>query len=208
MEISMASEKSKQEAIPESVPAKEDGGSNERIGRLLEAARDGNDLAFEELMRIYRVDVYRLARGMMGSADEASDVTQDVFIRFFRSLGRLDQARGVRAWLRRVTVNRCYDLLRARSREKRIDEQLLPGCMQPGDVSGDPDVARLILQCMDVLAPRERAAVVLLCQLGYSSVEAGETMGCSDATVRVLAHKARAKIKSLLMPPDNGWNVT
>lgn len=204
----MASGKSKQEAISESVPVNGDGGSSERIRRLLSAARDGNDLAFEELMRIYRVDVYRVARGMMGSPEEASDVTQDVFLRFFRSLGRLDQSRGVRAWLRRVTVNRCYDLLRARSRNQRIDEQLLPGCMQPGDVSGDPDVARLILQCMDVLAPRERAALVLLCQLGYSSVEAADTMGCSDVTVRVLAHKARAKIKSLLMPQDNGWSLS
>ena len=180
MEISMANGKREQKAIPDSVPTDGAGGSSERIGRLLEAARD----------------------------EEASDVTQEVFLRFFRSLGRLDETRNLRAWLRRVTVNRCYDLLRARSRSKRVDEQLLPGCMQPGDVSGDPDVARLILQCMDVLAPRERAAIVLVCQLGYSSDEAGESMGCSSSTVRVLAHKARAKIKSLLMPQDNGWNMS
>jgi RNA polymerase sigma-70 factor, ECF subfamily len=179
---------------------------HERVGRLLAAARDGNDPAFEELMRLFRADVYRVALGIMAQPDVATDVSQEVFLRLYKHLGRLEP-RGVRAWLRRVTVNHCYDLLRARKRTESVEEHLLPGCMQTSDKLSDPEVAHLLQQALDILTPRERAAVVLTCQLGLSSAEAGEAMGIRPATVRVLTFSARDRLKELLMPKNPDWSV-
>ena len=156
-------------------------------------------------MRLYRTDVYRLALGILGQPDQASDVSQDVFLRFFKALGRLNAAKGLKAWLRRVTVNRCYDILRIRRRHEKLEDQLIPGCMQTDDGFDAAEVARLLQQSLDILAPRERTALVLTCQLGFSSEEAGLAMGCRPATVRVLTLKAREKIKSLLLPDNTGW---
>lgn len=172
----------------------------QRIDKLLTAAREGNDLAFEELMRLYRTDVYRIGLGLLGQPDQAADIAQDVFLRFYKALHRLSGDKGLRAWLRRVTVNRCYDILRTRKRAQNIEMQLMPGCMQGGDGLDTAQVARLIHQSLDLLSPRERAAIVLTCQLGYSSGDAAKSMGCSPATVRVLTHKARTKIKDALIP--------
>lgn len=179
----------------------------DRVDRLLSTARDGNELAFEELMRLFRTDVYRLALGMLGQPDQASDVSQDVFLRFYNALGRLKAAKGLKAWLRRVTVNRCYDMLKARNRREKIEVQLTPGCMAGDENFDTAEIIRLVQQSLSFLAPRERAALVLTCQLGFSSEEAGTAMGCRPSTVRVLTLKARNKIKSLLMPADDDWRT-
>ena len=181
--------------------------TTDRTHQLLVSARDGNDLAFEELIRLFRADIYRVALGIMRNPEEASDICQDVFIRFYKNLGRLRKERGLKAWLRRVTINRCFDILRTRKRDINIEDVMTPGCMQMADSSNAPEVSRMIQQGLDILPPRERAALILTAQLGYSSIEAAKAMGCSPATVRVLAFKARDKVKALLNPSQNAWRM-
>lgn len=187
---------------------KESAGSPlDRMQQLILSAREGNELAFEELVRLFRSDIYRVALGIMRRPEEASDICQDVFIRLYKNLGRLRKDKGVKAWLRRVTINRCYDVLRTRRKHVDISDAMTPGCMQVAGNSSAPEVGRMIQQGLDILAPRERTALILTAQLGYSSDEAGTAMGCSPATVRVLAFKARDKVKTLLNPSQNAWRM-
>jgi RNA polymerase sigma-70 factor (ECF subfamily) len=179
-----------------------------RLEKLLVTARDGNELAFEELMRLFLGEVYRIALTLLGQPDQASDVSQDVFLRMYKSLGRLNSSKGLRAWLRRVTVNRCYDILRGRRRSLDIEQALTPGCMQVADSMSSTQLAHLLQQVLDILSPRERAAMMLTCQLGMSSTEAGQAMACRPSTVRALTFKARDKIRSLLTQNDDDWSVT
>jgi RNA polymerase sigma-70 factor (ECF subfamily) len=170
----------------------------ERTAKLLAAAREGDDWAFEELLRLHRTPIYRLALGMLGTPEEAEDVCQDVFIRFFKSLRRLRAERGVKAWLRRVTVHRCFDVLRARRRSRDIQAEIMPSCMHPEDGLDIRQLTQAIVRALDVLSPRERAALILTSHQGFSSVEASEAMSCRPATVRVLLHKAREKLRKAL----------
>lgn len=181
--------------------------TEERMQQLILSARDGNEFAFEELIRLFRSDIYRVALGIMRRPEEASDICQDVFIRFYKNLGRLRKDKGVKAWLRRVTINRCYDILRTRRRNINISDAMTPGCMQLADGSAAPEIGRMIQQGLDILPPRERTALILTAQLGYSSDEAGKAMGCTAATVRVLAFKARDKVKTLFNPSQNAWRM-
>ncbi|HUX07811.1 MAG TPA: RNA polymerase sigma factor [Acidobacteriota bacterium] len=179
------------QALPEKKTA-------ERTEKLLAAAREGDEWAFEELLRLHRSPVYRLALGMLGDPEEASDVCQDVFLRFFRSLRRLRADRGIRAWLRRVTVHRCYDILRARCRTRDFQAEFMPSCMHPEDGFDMRQLTQVIIRALDILSPRERAALILTSHQGYNSIEAGQAMGCRPATVRVLLHKARGKLRKAL----------
>ena len=169
-----------------------------RTNKLLAAARQGDDWAFEELLRLHRSQVYRLALSLLGSPEEAIDICQDVFLRFFKALRSLRAERGIRAWLRRVTVNRCYDVLRARKRDRDIQADLMPSCMYPDEKTDFKEISHAVVKSLDILSPRERAAMMLTCHQGFSSIEAGETMGCRAATVRSLVFKARDKLRRAL----------
>ncbi len=172
--------------------------TTERTEKLLAAAREGDEWAFEELLRLHRSAVYRLALGMLGDPDEALDICQDVFLRFFRSLRRLRADRGIRAWLRRVTIHRCYDILRAKRRSRDLKAEIMPSCMHPEDGLDIRQLTQAVVRALDILSPRERAALILTSHQGYSSIEAGAAMGCRSATVRVLLHRARGKLRKAL----------
>lgn len=169
-----------------------------RTNKLLAAAREGDDWAFEELLRLHRSQVYGLALSLLGNPEEAIDICQDVFLRFFKALRSLRAERGIRAWLRRVTVNRCYDVLRARVRNRDLKAELMPSCMYPDEKTDFKEISHAVVKSLDILSPRERAALMLTCHQGFSSIEAGETMGCRPATVRSLVFKAREKLRRAL----------
>lgn len=179
-----------------------------RRSQLLTSARDGNELAFEELMRLFSGEIYRLANGVLASPEQASDVMQEVFIKFYKSLGRIRSANAIRSWLRRVTLNRCYDLLKSRGREVDFDEHLAPGCMQRADSWSSAELSQILKQALDLLSTRQRVALVLTCQLGMSSEEASDDMGCSAGTVRALVYKARKTLKQVFYQGSDNWSAT
>lgn len=188
-------------ALRQSLPADE---SASRTARLLAEAGVGNERAFEELMLLHRAAVYRLALGLTGNPEDAADVCQDVFIRFYRHLRKLRAEWGVAAWLRRVTVHRCYDVLKARKRAP--EQQLLSSTNKIStETSSDSHlISRDITKGLEALSPRERAAFILTCHQGYSSADAGKAMGCRPATVRVLVLRARGKLRQFLGETSGG----
>jgi RNA polymerase sigma-70 factor (ECF subfamily) len=185
---------------------KETTDAQERQRLLLIAARDGNELAFEELMRLHSPDIYRLANGVLASPQQAADLTQEVFISFYKSLGRIRSANAIGSWLHRVTLNNCYDLLKKRRKEVDLEDALAPGCMQQADSWSSAELSQILKQALDLLSTRQRIALVLTCQLGFSSDKAGEDMGCSAGTVRALVYKARKKLKEVFYQGNGNWS--
>jgi RNA polymerase sigma-70 factor (ECF subfamily) len=92
---------------------------------LLLRAQSGDRAAFEGLMVLHERRVYATARHVLGHAEDAEDALQEVFLRLYRSLGRIEAGKSLAAWLYRVTVNVCCSLLRKRRRYRgaaSIDE--------------------------------------------------------------------------------------
>ena len=83
-----------------------------RIAELVEKARDGNRLSFQELMGMFQDDIYRLAFYRIFSQMDAEDLTQDVFEQAYRKLRSLQDPQRFRSWLYSIAVNRCNDFLR------------------------------------------------------------------------------------------------
>ena len=88
------------------------------IARLVRMTLEGNSTAFEQIIIRYETRVMTLAARLLGARDEAQDVAQEVFLRAFRLLHRLDLRKPVEPWLMQITVNVCRNAARQRQRQR------------------------------------------------------------------------------------------
>ncbi|WP_327152595.1 RNA polymerase sigma factor SigE [Nocardia sp. NBC_01329] len=157
---------------------------------------------WDELVREHADRVYRLAYRLSGDAQDAEDLTQETFIRVFRSLSNY-QPGTFEGWLHRITTNLFLDMVRRRG---RIRMEALPEDYDrvPADGPGPEQVfhdARLdpdLQSALDSLAPEFRAAVVLCDIEGLSYEEIGATLGVKLGTVRSRIHRGRQALREYL----------
>ena len=83
--------------------------------RALEAAQRGDTAAFNELVLAYQTTVYNVALRTLGHPEDAADATQDAFLSAYRAMHEF-RGGSFKAWLLRIAVNTCYDILRRRQR--------------------------------------------------------------------------------------------
>nr|WP_280502793.1 RNA polymerase sigma factor SigE [Nocardia farcinica] len=158
--------------------------------------------SWDELVREHADRVYRLAYRLSGDAQDAEDLTQETFIRVFRSLSNY-QPGTFEGWLHRITTNLFLDMVRRRN---RIRMEALPEDYDrvPAEGPGPEQVyhdARLdpdLQSALDSLAPEFRAAVVLCDIEGLSYEEIGATLGVKLGTVRSRIHRGRQALREYL----------
>jgi RNA polymerase sigma-70 factor (ECF subfamily) len=85
---------------------------------LIRLAQKGDERAFEEIINRYSNRVINLATQIMGSRDEGWDVAQEVFISIWKNIKSFDTTRNLYPWIRRITINTCYEELRRRKRDR------------------------------------------------------------------------------------------
>jgi RNA polymerase sigma-70 factor (ECF subfamily) len=165
----------------------------------LEAARAGDLAAFDDLMRQYQRLVLVTALRLTGSLPDAQDISQDVFLKLYRNLSRLDTA-SLTSWLYRVTVNACYDRRRRRRPEDPVEyaEQLPATATDPLESLTDAERRSVLALSLRRLPEKERAALVLRDLEGLSTEETAQILGSSEATVRSQVSKARVKVKDFV----------
>ena len=159
--------------------------------------------SWDDVVRTHSARVYRLAYRLTGNAHDAEDLTQDVFVRVFRSLSSYTPGT-FEGWLHRITTNLFLDLMRRRARirfEALADdapERLAGREPSPAqaydDTHWDDDVQR----ALDALAPEFRAAVVLcdIEQLTYEEI--ADVLGIKLGTVRSRIHRGRTQLRAAL----------
>lgn len=173
--------------------------------RLVEQCRRGDPHAFETLFRKHQTFVYNVALGMLGNGEDASDVTQDAFLRLHRSLDSFRGDSSVSTWLYRVAVNLSITELRRRGRSrfqlwedvKHQEEALLneePG-PTPDDAIEAAEDRRVVHQVLRMLPPDYRAIMVLrhFQQLAYEEI--AEVLGLSLSQVKTRLFRARKMFK-------------
>jgi RNA polymerase sigma factor (sigma-70 family) len=159
--------------------------------------------SWDDLVRQHSSRVYRLAYRLTGNQHDAEDLTQEVFVRVFRSLPSYTPGT-FEGWLHRITTNLFLDMARRRQRIRfeglgdqavgllRDDE---PTPAQAFDARHlDTDVQ----QALEALAPEYRAAVVLCDIEGLSYEEIASTLGVKLGTVRSRIHRGRAQLRAAL----------
>src|ERR1039457_2180041 len=90
--------------------------------QIIAVARAGDLAAFEALMRQYERLVLATALRLLGNLEDAQDASQEVFLKLYRNLGKLERADNIPGWLYRVTVNVCHDVGRARPSVASVEE--------------------------------------------------------------------------------------
>jgi len=158
--------------------------------------------SWDELVREHADRVYRLAYRLSGDAQDAEDLTQDTFIRVFRSLSNY-QPGTFEGWLHRITTNLFLDMVRRRN---RIRMEALPEDYErvpaegptPEDAYHDARLDPDLQSALDSLAPEFRAAVVLCDIEGLSYEEIGATLGVKLGTVRSRIHRGRQALRDYL----------
>ncbi|MGB7762365.1 MAG: sigma-70 family RNA polymerase sigma factor [Bryobacteraceae bacterium] len=179
--------------------AAEAGDEPEGRDSTLEAARAGDRAAFDLLMRRYERLVLGTAYRLAGNLEDAQDASQEVFLRLYRNLARLDTG-NLAAWLYRVTVNVCHDMRRRRPTTVSVDDaaELAAAGGDPQQRAGEAERRALLLRGLRMLSEKERAALVLRDLEGLSTAEVAGVLGSSVATVRSQISKARLKVRDFV----------
>jgi RNA polymerase sigma-70 factor (ECF subfamily) len=179
--------------------------SNLETETLIRRCQAGDRLAIEVLVRRYQNYVYRLCYLVMGTEQDAEDMTQECFIRACRALPRFEIRQGTsfEAWLYRIAVNCC------RSRMRRKWYQVLPWpdpappmVAEPGE---QPDRLLVegerrseIAEAICTLGDKHRLVVIMRYYAGLSNEEIARTLNIPSGTVRSRLHIARQRLRALL----------
>ena len=175
---------------------------------LVALAKEGDQQAFEELVRLTHADSYTLALRLTGNEDDARDVVQEAYLRAFKGIKRFRGDAQFTTWLYRITANCASNQLRKRNRHRHdeLDEEL--GAAVDTRPDHDPeamaDAGDLRARLSDALAklpPRLRAVVVLrdVYDLPHEAIAA--ELGISESAAKVRLHRARRKLREQLFPP-------
>lgn len=150
---------------------------------------------FQQLMAAHERMVLRTALRMLGRLEDAQDISQEVFLRLYRHLGRIDAALGIPSWLYRTTVNACFDHLRRRKPAAELDWD---PPVEPSQHQEQIEAQRrrIIAEGLKRLPERERAALVLREIEGLETAQVAAILGVAEETVRSQVSTAKSKLKA------------
>lgn len=173
----------------------------------IERAIAGDEGAFEEIYYTYKDDVYTACMRMLGSAQEAEDAAQDVFIRLLRVLPMYDHTRAsFRTWVLTITTNYCYDQLRKRRGiAVSIDDEDEPVALTLSSDDPTPEQVSLgiefrdsIQAMLDRLSPDDRQMIVLRYWFDQGYEEIADGMQLTVSAVKSRLFRARQKLADFL----------
>jgi RNA polymerase sigma-70 factor (ECF subfamily) len=178
--------------------------------RLLVRAREGDTVAFDSLITQYREKIYMHTFQIVRNEEDALDLTQETFIRAWRSLPGFDGTATLANWLHRIATNAAIDL--CRRRRIRPQAEIHSGSMkidpasrttpsrpeQPGLSLDREEIRRRVEEAFLSLSPEHRAVIILKEIEDLTYEEIARHLGCSLGTVMSRLFYARKKLQTLL----------
>lgn len=170
---------------------------------LLAEHRAGVTGAFDELFRRYRDRLWAVAVRTLGDRTDAEDAVQEAFLAALRTPTYRGDAE-VGTWLHRILVNKCMDRMRTARRHPVAEPVALERPSRGPDVSSVVTARLALGDALALLAPEQRAAVVLLDALGYPVDEAAAILQVPPGTVKSRSARGRARLVALLADTQEG----
>jgi RNA polymerase sigma-70 factor (ECF subfamily) len=182
-----------------------------------------HDADFAALIERHRRELHVHCYRMLASFDEAEDAVQETFLRAWRSRESFDGSSLLRAWLYRIATNVCRDVLRRRSRRlttmhsfaevpwlqpypDRLLDEAAPSDEEPDAVAVDRETIELaFLAALQVLPPRQRAALIARDVLGWPADETASLLETSVTAANSALQRARATMKEHLPSRRTEW---
>ena len=178
---------------------------------LIDRISSGDSTAFQEFVERYKKKIYYIAYDITGDQADAEDVSQEVFIKVFRSLKTFRRNAKISSWLYQISVNASIYLLRKKSSkpEKSMDDieradiqESLPGtgtrAQNPEKSAEDFLIQKHISQALQKVSPKERSVFVMRHYNELKIREIAEILSISPGTVKALFYRATRKLRKEL----------
>ncbi len=173
---------------------------------LIERCKNGENLAFDEIVNKYQSQVYGIAYSFIGNCEDAYDISQEVFIKVFRSINNLKNDDSFFLWLKKITLNTCTDFIRRKKNEQMINElayvqknfYIDNGTFDLIIEAGE--LKKIIRKAVYDLPIKQREVFILRHYKELSLKDIAEVLDCSLGTVKAHLFRATKKIKILLIP--------
>ena len=171
---------------------------------LIRQAARGSVEAFNLLVSRWEKRVYNYLLRITGHREDALDLTQDVFLKAYQNLRKLDDPSRFAPWLYRIAHNEAYSMFRKRRPESDVDE-IEPEATEAGIAIGGSSVfpvelSLAVAAALDKLTPDQREAVVLKIYQGFKFEEMAEILNCPVSTVKSRLYTAFDLLKVQLGP--------
>jgi RNA polymerase sigma-70 factor (ECF subfamily) len=184
----------------------EEGRSAPTDDELIERCLGKDNSAWEAIVARFRRKVFHIAYKFTGKHDEAEDLTQDIFLKVFRSLEKFNRDADFSTWLSSVARNYCIDNYRAGKREREVVvEDLVAFDLAPASFGNphraleDQDRRSFLRKGLDLLPEKLREAVVLRDLQGLSYQEMADRLALPEGTVKSRINRGREELARLLL---------
>ena len=172
------------------------------VDRLIERCLAGDQQAWETIVKLYWRKVFNVAYKFVGRHDEAEDLTQDIFLKVFRSLATFDRRANFQTWLISVSRNLCIDHYRSVRKEREtIDRGVNADDLSPVSVEASPhvvlervDLAQQLRVALAELPETLRAAVVMRDIQELSYQEIADRLALPEGTVKSRINRGRREL--------------
>ncbi len=177
---------------------------------LVDQLKKGDESAFKLIVESRKDLVYNTAIGLLQNAEDAEDITQEVFVKVFESIHQFKGESAFSTWLYKIAVTKSLELIRSRKRKKRFafvtslfGENNEPrydpvDFVHPGVQMDNRERAAKLMQAISQLVENQRVAFTLHKIEGVSYQEIAEIMGVTISAVESLIHRAKANLRKIL----------
>jgi RNA polymerase sigma-70 factor (ECF subfamily) len=180
---------------------------------LMLSFQRGDEEAFASLVRRFQDRIVSLAYRYLGSAADAEDLAQEVFLRVYRAKESYEPSARFSTWIYRIASNTSLNHLRGRKARRKVsgpmpgdaegdgaDDPQDPGSAAPGERLEKDELARVLRRIVDDLPDRQRIAILLNKYEGLGYEDVAAAMDLSVMAVKSLLTRARVNIKERLEP--------
>lgn len=169
-----------------------------------------NNQQIKELYLAHQQIVYQLALSYLQNIEDAEEITQDVFISFFKNFEQFEERSNLKTWIYRITINKCLDFLKAKTRKKRFafvssifnqDQTIKHQSIDfdhPGVALENKENAAILLQAINQLPQNQRTVFLLSQTQGLGNKEIALVMGKTVGGVESLLQRAKVNLRKLL----------
>ncbi|MDP4110202.1 MAG: sigma-70 family RNA polymerase sigma factor [Bacillota bacterium] len=183
--------------------------------QIIKRVQNGDEAAFEELLSAYEKKIYNLAYRESRNVQDAMDITQEVFLRVFRSIKDFRGESSFSTWVYRIATNMCIDFARRAAKNNAVsltvyDEDGEAADMDIPDDSSTPEtyyekteLRREMERGLRMLSPEHRHIIILRDINGLSYLEIAQILKLEEGTVKSRLARARAKLASFIIQGNN-----
>ncbi|MDH3303661.1 MAG: RNA polymerase sigma factor [Gammaproteobacteria bacterium] len=165
---------------------------------LIERCIGGDRKAFEILLVQYERPVFNAAFRMLGSRDDAMDVTQTVFLKVFENIDQYDPSRRFFSWIYRITLNESINWLGKAKRLQPLKSEVVDDGKSLEQEIDSANLSKDVQAALMAINPDQRTVIVLKHILGCSYGEIGEILEIPEKTVKSRLYSARQQLKDVL----------